>query len=331
MRTRVKTLRAIKESPEDYDEAEARIKTKFREMLYSPLIKELKLGSERSVLHNSNEPLIDALQSGTLSYSGGRFHGEFSSKVSKALKELGAVWERNTRTYRLLESRLPSGVRYAISASETRFQTRLARIDAKLSKILPEEIAGSIKMSDLFDSTLFKVDRDLTSTLKGITVPPQLTASRRKKIADEWQNNMELYIKDFAEEEITKLRKEVMKSAFAGNRHEALVTTIQDSYGVTARKAKFLARQETSLLMTKFKESRYTDSGVTEYVWACVAGSPNHPVRPSHKILEGKTFSWDDPPITTAPDEPARRNNPGQDYNCRCFAKLIVRFKKETS
>ena len=52
-----------------------------------------------------------------------------------------------------------------------------------------------------------------------------------------------------------------------------------------------------------------------------VVGSPNHPVREMHKALAGKVFSWDDPPIT---NEKGDRNNPGQDYGCRCYARPIV-------
>jgi SPP1 gp7 family putative phage head morphogenesis protein len=99
---------------------------------------------------------------------------------------------------------------------------------------------------------------------------------------------------------------------------------IRESFGVTEKKAKFLARQETGLLMAKFKESRYTESGIHQYKWRCSAGSAKHPVRPSHKVLDGRVFRWDTPPITTAPDEPQRRNNPGEDFNCRCVAIPIV-------
>jgi len=155
-----------------------------------------------------------------------------------------------------------------------------------------------------------------------------LTAQERAKIAGDWANNMDLYIQKFTEEQIKKLRKDIQQQVFKGNRRETMVKKIQDSYKVTANKAKFLARQETSLLMAKFKESRYTSAGVTHYKWRCVAGSKLHPVRPSHKRLDGKTFTWQDPPITTEADEPVRRNNPGQDYNCRCTAIPIVRFNK---
>lgn len=321
-------LRPIKESTEDFEAVEKRIKDLFRKLVYLPLLKEL--GEPRKSLKNATgdyEALLDALFKGTVTFSRGVFTGRFNAQVSKELKKIGARWDRKTASFRIHQSSLPPELRSAVAASELRFEEKLAGIDRKLGQILPDEIADQFKGSDLFDRTLWRTEKDFQASVKNITVAPQLTPERSKRIADEWQDNMKLWIKDFAEKEIKELRKDMKKSVFTGNRYESAVKTIQKSYGVTERKAKFLARQETSLLMTKFKETRYTDSGVNEYKWGCVAGSKLHPVRPAHKSLEGKIFKWDNPPITTAPGEPARRNNPGQDYNCRCFARPIVRFK----
>ena len=130
----------------------------------------------------------------------------------------------------------------------------------------------------------------------------------------------------------------VKENVFAfGNRREALIKKFMESYNVTENKAKVWARQETNLLMAKFKETKYLEAGVEEYEWRCVH-MPHQPsptaiykpgeVRYSHAILEGKIFSWKNPPVTTRPGEKQRRNNPGQDYQCRCFALPLVRFKK---
>ena len=136
------------------------------------------------------------------------------------------------------------------------------------------------------------------------------------------------------EEEIPKLRKIVQDNAFSGVRRENLVQGFIDSYGVSQSKAKFWARQETNLLMAKYKETKYVEAGVPEYKWACVhmphQSSPQTIYKPgevrySHGILEGKIFSWSNPPITTAPGQKQRMNNPGQDYNCRCFAIPFIR------
>jgi SPP1 gp7 family putative phage head morphogenesis protein len=324
MSERVKTLAPIRETTEDYDEAERRLKLLFKREIYFPILKELQ--EPQNILRNDSEVLAEALRSGRVTYWHGRFTGKFNAAISKKLKRLGAEWRKGA--WYLPKSSLPMDVRTQISASEFYFQKKLEKIDQRLAQILPENVADKVKVADCFDRAIWKTDRSFRKSVEGLAIAPKLSPEARKKIADEWQNNMKLWIKDFTEKEIVRLRKDLQTRAFQGDRREGAVKTIQDSYGVSANKAKFLARQETSLLMTKFKETRYLDAGVKEYIWGCVAGTARHPVRPSHKILEGKIFRWDAPPVTTAPGEPQRRNNPGQDYNCRCFAKPIVRFDK---
>ncbi len=319
-------LQPIKESTEDYEAIERKIIELLRQQVYGPVMSEL--GAPKNVLQNAIEDLTYAIGSGRITFYRGVFSGKFNSRISKELKKLGARFDRKTGTFRLPASELPETVRASISASESKFNEKLAGIDRKLSQMLPEKIADKLQISKFFDSALWKVEKDFQASIRKITVGPNLTKTQSAKIAEEWQSNMKLWVKDFTEKEIKKLRKDVKSSVFTGNRYESMVSKIQSSYGVTQNKAKFLARQETNLLMAKFKETRYSDVGINEYEWGCVAGSKNHPVRPAHKILEGKRFRWDNPPITTAPGEPTRRNNPGQDYNCRCFAKPIVRFKK---
>ncbi len=322
----VKELAPVKESTADYEAVEREIKAVFKRLVYEPLMREFNFSRKR--IFNSIDDLLAVIRDGRVTFSRGAFKGRFDASASKALRALGAKWDKRTHAWRILAADLPPEVRAAINASDITFQTRMAAIDKRLAQILPEEIADEIKVTKFFDSSLWRVDREIGKTLTGISLPSKLTPDQADRIAVEWQTNLRLWIKDFTAEEIVKLRTDLKKTALSGNRYESAATTIQKSFGVTAAKAKFLARQETSLLMAKFKETRYRDAGITEYKWRCVAGSKNHPVRPSHKILDGKIFQWDNPPITTEPGQPARRNNPGQDYNCRCFARPIVRFKE---
>lgn len=314
-------LAPIKDKPEYWDQVELEITKLLREEIFLPLIK--SLGLKKKILQNSIEDLYEAIKTGKITYYRGNFTGRFSASISKELKRLGAQWDRKQGSWKIPQSSLPMEVRATISASEARFTQVMQKIDRHLANLVPEEIADKLKVSHHFDSALFKVDQDFKKTLKNISVPPDLSREQRKKIADEWQNNMKLYIKDWSETAIKDLRRDVKGKIFEGGRYETMVKTIQKNYGVSRNKAKFLARQETNLLMAKFKETRYTEAGVKKYIWKTVAGSANHPVRPMHKALEGKIFSWDNPPIT---DEKGHRNNPGQDYNCRCFAKPVVEF-----
>ncbi len=315
-------LQPIRDIPEDYERIERAIEILFRDEIYLPLVREL--GAPKQVLRNSLDDLADAIASGHISFSRGKFTGKFSAAASKELKRLGATWIRKDSAWSLPASRHPIEITNAIHQSISRFEQVLGRIDRKLQQLLPEEIADKVKLTDLFDKSLWKMDKQIT---KQLTVAPELTPKRREEIAEEYTTNMKLYIKDWVEKEIVELRKKVQAKVFSGNRYESMVKIIRDSYGVSQRKAKFLARQETNLLMAKFKTARYTDVGITHYKWRSVVGSPNHPVRPRHKELNdesraGKLFRFDDPPVQAD----GNKKNPGEDYNCRCVAIPVVRF-----
>lgn len=321
----ITTLRPIPQPQRELEAIEAHIKAVFRFLIYEPLMRELHLAPTK--LENAFNPLFDAIESGRVTHHHGVFSGRFSAQITRQLKKLGAKWDKATKTFRLPLQELPYDIQQAVVLSLARFEKRLDRIDDRLAQILPEQIADHVHVSTMFDKAIFRVDEQFQKSVKAITISPTLTADQRERIARDWQNNMRLWIKDFTAKEITELRKKIQQNAFTGNRIDSIIKTIQQSYGVSMNKAKFLARQETALLVTKLKEVRYTEAGIPEYRWSCVAGSKNHPVRPSHKILDGKIFRWDAPPITTAPDEPPRRNNPGQDFNCRCSAIPVVRRK----
>jgi len=316
---RIKELQPIKIVTDDFDDLEVMISKLFKDELYLPIIR--VLGGTSRTFKNAMEDVVDAINKRRISYHRGKFTGKLNSSISRELKSLGAKWSKGHWT--IAENKLPMEIKTAISTSLARFEQTLAGIDDRLSKILPEEIADKLKAEKIFETSLWRTDNSVASSLDGITVSPKLSKEVRAKIAEEYTHDIRRSIKDWAEEEVVKLRKEIQAHTFAGKRYEDVVESIEKRYQVSRTKAKFLARQETNLLMTKFKEARYTNAGVNEYRWGTVVGSPKHPVRPMHKRLDKKIFSWDNPPITS---DDGSRNNPGQDYNCRCFARPIVRF-----
>jgi len=319
-------LSPIRKSTEGYEQIEAAILKAFKQHIYIPILKEFSQTGK--ALKNAPYDLYEAIRSGRIQYADGKFKGKFNATISEELKELGAKWDRGSESFKLEKAKISPEIRMAIGASRTAFEQKLDVVDRKLADILPEEITERLKLKKMFDTNLWKVERDFQKSVKGLTVAPQLTKDQAKKLSDEWTLNMDKWINDFLTEHIVDLRKDIQKSVFAGNRYESAVGMIRENYGVAERKAKFLARQETSLMMAKFTETRYQAAGVNEYKWGCVSGTAAHPVRPMHRALgdrskKGETFKWDDPPIT---NENGDRNNPHEDYNCRCFAIPVVKF-----
>jgi len=327
MRTR--EIKPIPERPSDYDELEKIISEYFRDEIYLPLIVELSL--PKKTLKNSSDYLAEAIRCGRVTFNKGQFRGRFNSIISKELRKLGAEWDRKQLSFRIPLGSLPVELRNAISMSSSAFEQVLEKILRKIEKVIPDKLIEKLRMTSFFDKALFKTQKNINETLKSMTVQAQLSDKGRLKIAEEYTNTTQLYIKNFTKKQTVELRKNIEKRVFNGDRYEGIAKEIQKSYGVSQRKAKFLARQETSILMSTFKETRYRESGSDEYRWQCVRNpkdaSPDKHVlgnvRYYHGLNDGKIFRWDSPPIINKKGE---RKNPGMDYECRCVARPLVKF-----
>lgn len=309
------------------DEIEQRIKEQVKKKLFFPLLRVVQ--QPKDTLKNSFDDegvLWEALQTGKITFNRGTFSGKFDARTTRALKSLGATWDRGESTFKLGLREMPLSIQQMVTTTQNRFEKRLAAVDIELAKIVPEEIVAGLRLTDLFDKTVFKVDKDFRHNVKSITLEPEVSASARAKIAKEWEDNLKLKIVDFSRDQIKELRARVEKTFYAGNRYGTLVEEIQKSYGGSAAHAKFLARQESKLLTAKYAETRYIDADVPKYIWRTVVGSPKHPVRPDHKLLEGTVQEWANPPISN--QKTKATNNPGQDYGCRCRAVPVVEFKR---
>lgn len=318
-------IKPIEIAQDSFEKVEKAIRDLIRKELYVPLLAEL--GVKSQVIKNSpGDDLIEAIRSGRLYFYRGKFKGRFNSSLSAYLRRLGASWDRTNQCFSILYSKLPRAIRQEIDTSASAFEQAAKRMDKKLSSILPEEIADKLKIEQIFDQTLWKVEKDYQKSINGLVIAPKFSPEQRRKIIQEYTTNMKLDIKTWMEKEIIELRKKMEAHILSGQRYEGMVKTIEKRYGVTQAKANFLAGQETRLLVSKYRELRYRDAGADTYRWKCVVGSPDHPVRPAHKKLDGKIISWSDPPIVSEPGEKVRRAHANCDFNCRCFPIPIVKF-----
>lgn len=316
----MKTLEPINPSPTEEERLEEILRELFRRELYLPLVK--ALGTDEEILQNAKlDGLALAIAKGEIQYTRGGFEGRFTAQTSKALKGLGAQWDRTQGRWKIPRSELPVDIRGAIATSESRFLDVARKIDRTLDRIDPELVAERAGITQAFDRAIFKLEQTFQKSVKKLAIPPKFTPEQQRRMAKRYTENMQLRIKGWAKDEIVRLREQVRANVVKGVRYEALVKTIQDGYGVGQSKAKFLARQETNLLTSEIRQNRFTAMGSPGYIWRCVKGSPNHPVRPYHKRLDGTYHAWNDPPEV---DKDGNRKHPGQDYNCRCVAIALA-------
>ena len=322
---RTVNLRPVYHPNEIFDEAQERIEKRFLDGIYKPLLASLAVPA--SILQNSPasdiQALQFALQKGTLTFNRGQFSGKFNATVGRAMRAIGADFDRQSNTYRIHYDKLPRELREAVDASDRAFSKVLRTLDQKLRDIAESQKKKDTVFEDLFDRAIFKADEDFQENVKNVTVEVELNEKEKEHLSKEWEENLDLDIKGWEQDHIKQLRQEIKKAYFAGDRYGSLVKTIQDNYGVSENKARFLARQETKLLVSKYTESQYTGAGFPEYIWKNVKGSPSHPVRRSHQLLNNTVQRWDSPP-NTGPKE--GNNNPGCPYGCRCYALPIIRI-----
>lgn len=328
----VRQLRPVRDPKVELNEIEKRLKRLFFELVYKPILGPETL-PERILNDLPKYPGLHlALSTGRLTFYNGTFSGKLNSKATKELKDLGATWDSRNKVFKLPKDKLPAEVIRLVNVSEGRFVEKLDRLDSKLGQVLDKKVWKDFLFSDLFDKAILRMDKEFRKNVEAITVQPAVTKFQAEKISEDWQNNLERSIKTFTEKEVQELRGQIKDSYFSGDRYGSLIKSIQGSYGVTERKAEFLARQETKNLTATYQGARYTEAGIPGYYWKAVAGTATHPTRHRHRQLSemsdrGKVFYWDKPPVTTEPGQPVRRNNPGEDFNCRCSAIPVYQGK----
>ena len=294
----------------------------FYDLIYRQLRDGLKL--EIEIRNQETSAIVSAILSGKIYYSQGSFKGKFSSRISKEMDEMGAKFSRSQKAFVIPKDSIDPNVLGAMAVKDARDQDLNDRALEILTAINVDAIGVNPFQKEIekimtdFDRRLKQTFRKGKKEKKIPTVGFKLTEDQKETLSKDWGENLTLYVKNFSNEEILSLREKVMENTSQGLRAENLEKIIMQSYGVSRRKAKFLARQETSLLVSKYRETNYTSLGLTRYVWMT---SHDERVRESHKVLNGKIFFFGEPPVINSNGD---RRGPGEDYGCRCVVKAIV-------
>jgi SPP1 gp7 family putative phage head morphogenesis protein len=110
----------------------------------------------------------------------------------------------------------------------------------------------------------------------------------------------------------------IVQAKIGGKRANEVAEEIMRSGHVARSRATLIARTETARAATAVVRGRAEFIGATHYRWTSVGDAD---VRPSHRRLNGKVFSWDNPPLSDPPDY---HSHPGEIFNCRCWPTVLV-------
>lgn len=118
-------------------------------------------------------------------------------------------------------------------------------------------------------------------------------------------------IEGMARNERARLEDLLANASRRGDTIATLAERIQGDFGRTETQAASIARNQTFAINAELNQVRMQEVGVDKYTWST---SLDEKVREDHQALEGREFSFDDPPV--ADDKSGERYNPGERFNC---------------
>lgn len=286
--------------------------------LFKPLID--AFGIKPKSLQNTQSDLLKAIQRDQVRYRDGAFYGNFNSVISSELNKIGATFDKSRKAFEINFYKLPYKLRVEINNFYDTLRTKNIQALETLNKIDLLDEMKELDLEGYYQEAIKDLDMSFTTNINDlINVKADLSKWQKRKVRKEYTNNMKVYVKDFLEQEIREMRHVIEENLFAGYRAENLIPFLQERYGVSENKAKFLAKQETSLLQAKYTEARYNDANITEFIWG---RSTSKNKRHEHEELYGKKFSFKNPPIIDK--RTGQKGLPGEAFNCGCKILPVI-------
>jgi SPP1 gp7 family putative phage head morphogenesis protein len=292
----------------------------FEEILFRPL--ESIFFPEREEIKNAVEDeLLKALKTGAIEVKGRYVVGKFNARLSHALLRAGAEFVKSKNAYKL--SSLPRSVSTWLANELVVSSNRAREALALMATMEPPPIKNQeISFGKVIDDIDHQLRKNIApaaedSETKAIGLPASLDEQAKENLDRKYLNNLDLDIKKWAWSKIKEMRNDINDMVLNQSiSRKGLKEYFEKKHNVTAKKAVFLARQESSLLLSSYTANKYREAGIKKFKWST---SKDVRVRKSHEKLQGKIFKFDRPPAIRG-----RKLLPGEDYNCRCVPRPIV-------
>lgn len=156
-----------------------------------------------------------------------------------------------------------------------------------------------------YESIKGAVGVDLQSIITNENLGDVLTSVTRNNVA---------LVKSIPAEYFKNIESIIFSGVTQGKQASSMISQIRALNNSSFKRAKLIARDQTSKLNSALTRKRSTNLGVEEYIWRT---SGDDRVRESHRRKNGKIFRFDSPPKDTG--------HPGEDIQCRCVAQPIIK------
>jgi SPP1 gp7 family putative phage head morphogenesis protein len=169
-------------------------------------------------------------------------------------------------------------------------------------------------------ASLKKLSGGLSLKTKFFTKPMQtiMTASIAENVS---------LIKSIPQKYFEQVTGSVMRSITSGNGLQDLVPALEKYDGMTQKRARNIALDQTRKAYSNLNYERMDKVGVKQFQWIHSGGGA-HP-RPLHVEMDGKIYPMDDLPVID--EDTGEKGLPAQLPNCRCTMAPVIQFAGETT
>lgn len=199
----------------------------------------------------------------------------------------------------------------ALRTMMRQFGRRWLQRFAKLSKEIAAEFA-TLSSTD-FDLAFRRRLREAGFTVR-FRPTEQMVSAYRAVVAEQVS-----LIQSVPEQFLKDVEGAVWRSALKGGGMYDLSKEIREKYGVSARRAAFIASDQSNKARTTFQHARFAELGIETAVWRH-SGAGKHP-RPTHVRMNGQKY-----PVAKGMFDPAVKKfiRPGELPRCRCTSRAVI-------
>ena len=186
------------------------------------------------------------------------------------------------------------------------------RWNQQLETLSPEIAALFVQRTVInYDAQLKKHLRDA-----GFTVRLRMTPFQQEALQASMAENVGL-IKSIGSEYLNRVQTHVWQSVPSGFDLATLSKNLQNDFGVTKRRADFIARDQAYKANAVIESARRRELGIKKAIW--LHSHAGKQPRPSHVKASGKEFD-----VSKGMYLDGEWVLPGQLINCRCGSKSII-------
>lgn len=213
-----------------------------------------------------------------------------------------------------MDANLGSQARILLNKLSAKWQSLFSRSASRITDRMIGQVDSASKAS--LGASLKKLSGGLTIKT------PDMPAGLQDVISASIAENVGL-IKSVAAQYHDRISSAVLVSIQTGGQGRATVLEqLREIGGMSERRAKLIARDQTSKITTQMNAERAKSVGMRKFQWLHSGGGAEP--RKLHLRLDGQIFSYDDLPVID--ERTGERGLPGQLINCKCQAIPILDF-----